>query len=259
MAGEEPLLNDWRQGDLALAPITLPIISTDEGDGSECLIFTAPVGVAVISQSCDIVRCHEQKPYVQVAALTPANEAELAQAKAGANVRYGFLSALAPKGLVVDFDIAATVDKETVRRWTRDDGCANDNERRVFSASLARHRERYAFPDEFSLVIRPIRKWIEKKRSANSSNGDFVRAIKEVRVECADWDEPAALILFFLLDEDHTPDQRAEWDEIAIVMAEKAATEKYKDVAIRVLTLDDLSAREYLATIRVDLDGLSDA
>lgn len=257
MKDDKPLLDQWRQGDLILTPLELPIMAHDnDGPTFEAAL---PVGAAVLTQSCDIIRSHEDKPYIQIAALAKAGDAELMRAKTGANVRYGYLETLAERGLVVDFDVSATVDKETVALWERTPGCRDDDERRAFARAIARQRERFAFPDNFNDLIKPFRRWLESKRSVDSGYGRFVRAVREIRAFCDDWDAPKLLTFLFMVDAGPATDDEKAWGEALTTLRGKAKHDAYPTPVCRWLTYDDISAREYLATSRLDLDGLSDA
>lgn len=250
-------MNDWRQGDFTLTPIELPLLTTE--DGEPTIVLTTATPVVVISQSCDIIRSAVLKPYVQVAVLSPATPEEMADVKAGARVRYSYLPALEPHGLVVDLDVTATVDKETAQHWEREAGCTDDNQRRAFAASLARHRQRFAFPDEFNEVVKPLRKWVESKRSSDSHNGRLIRAIREIRVLCDNWDEPSSLIFWLMLETEIPGSDEAEWMKAADGIRTKVAQKTKAKIQIVILKYDDLSASEYLSSDRLDLDGLSDA
>lgn len=150
-----PLLNDWRQGDFVLAPIELPILAFDQGE-TVVVFLNAEHGVAIVSQSCDIIRDVELKPFVQVAALERADEPELERTRTLGSPGLVYLPSLAPLGLVVNLDTVAAVQKEVVATWDRQPGCASDAEQRSLAAALARHRQRFAFPDEFNKAVKPV-------------------------------------------------------------------------------------------------------
>ena len=251
------MMFDWRQGDYTLTPIDLPLLAMEEGEAS--VIFTSPPGVAVLTQSCDVVRSAIDKPYIQIAALSPAKPSEMAMIKAGQILRYGYLAPLEDHGLVVDFDVAATVDKETAQHWQREQGCRTDAEQRDFAKALARHRQRFAFPDEFNDVVKPVRRWLEGKRSADSPYGRFVRAIREIRVICDNWDAPTTLRFLLLIDENVPDGEQKDWDKAVETLQGKASPKATVRPSFALLRYDDLSARDYVISDRLDLDGLSDA
>jgi hypothetical protein len=254
----KPILDDWRQGDLVLAPVELPQLDVEEGETVVSFI-EAEHGVAVLTQSCDIVRSHEDRPVVQVAALTPADADELQRARSGQAVRYAYLPSLAERGLVIDLDISATVTKQLAQAWERTTGCTNDDERRSLAGAIARHRQRFAFPDAFNAVVKPIRKLVEKKRNVDSAQGRLVRALEEIRVTCDNWDAPTGLLFTFILDEAPPPADAPEWRQTLDDLENKLKHPDFPDPSCRLVTYDELSARELIDSDRLDLDGLSDA
>lgn len=255
---EQPLLNDWRQGDLALAPIELPILIDDAGDMAIAFV-QAIHGVAVLTQSCDIVRAVAVKPTVQVAALALVDPDEMARVRSRAVPSRAYLEPLEGLGLVVDLDSVAIVEKAVVARWTRTPGCATDDDQRLFGAALARHRQRFAFPDEFNDLVKPVRRWIESKRTADSPNGRMIREIREIRVITDDWENPDSLV--FLLIFSSMPDdaELKQWEAAVRTLEAKGRMEGFPKPEFRLATYDDLSAAEYVNSDRLDWDGLSEA
>ena len=256
-ASNLPILHDWRQGDFAVGDIELPFIGADE-DGTYIGAAVVP-GVAVISQSCDIIRNHVERPFVQVAALIPANDAEMAQIEARAKPRYGFLAPLKALGLVVDLDLVANVQKELVATWGRQAGCQNDDEQRDFATALARHKQRFAFPDEFNGALKPLRTWIKRREKKANTAGQMIRAIEQIRVRCEDWANPSDDIEFIaILLGDPPAADRQSWAQNVTEIGDTVRA-VYPNAIFRLTTSTELSAAEYIATDRLDLDGLSDA
>ncbi len=257
-SGDTPLLDEWRQGDLTLEAIELPVIALDGQDLSWQAI-NASYGVVVLSQSCDIIRDVEMRPYIQVAGLVPATDGEIAKAIRKETPSRIHLDCLVGRNLLIDLDAAATVHKAVVAKWQRTSGCVSDEERRRIAVGFARHRQRFAFPDSFNELVRPVRRWIESKRNKASPQGNFVKAICEIRVHCDNWDEPTELTFIAVVN--HIPDKEEflEWESAAKSLEEKATHDAYPTAEVRIVTYDDISAREYLESDRLDWDGLSDA
>lgn len=253
-----PLLDEWRQGDLALVAIELPAITVDD-EGLNWQAIDAPHGVAILSQSCDIVRAVEHRPFVQIAGLVSASPDEISRAERGETPSRLYLECLKEKKLLIDLDSAATVHKAAVAGWERTIGCSSDAERRRIAAALARHRQRFAFPDSFNDLILPVRRWIESKRSKESSLGNFVRAMHEVRVSCDDWEKPSELTFLVIVSSIPEVAELKEWEAAITFLEGKAKHDSYPEAEFRIVTYDDISAREYLASDRLDWDGLSDA
>lgn len=168
------------------------------------------------------------------------------------------MPSLATKGLVVDLDATAAVHKTVVATWQRTPGCTNDKEQRQFAHALARHRQRFAFPDKFNELVKPIRRWFEDKAGKNSPAGRLVDATREVRVGADDWNAPTYLI-FFVLTSTTLPGEAIEWQVSLEELATRRRHPSFPPIEFRLAALDDISAAEYLASDRLDWDGLSDA
>jgi hypothetical protein len=124
---------------------------------------------------------------------------------------------------------------------------------------LARHRQRFAFPDAFNELVKPIRRWFEKKAGKNSPAGKLVDNTREVRVRVDSWDSPTELLFLVLLTTQPTPSELLEWQKEVDALASKIEHGAYPEPEFRVVSLQDVSAAEYLAADRLDWDGLSDA
>jgi hypothetical protein len=252
---EKTLLNEWNQGDFTLSQLDLPWLTSDEeGPLIEAVPF---VGAAVVSQTCDIVRDHVERPFVQVAALTEASTDAMAAVEARSKPRYAHLPGLKPHGLVVDLDFIATVNKTLVATWARQPGFTENGEQRRFAEALARHKQRFAFPDSFKVPLSKLRRWIERRRGQSGPAGCLVRAIEEMRARCPDWDAPSPkLDIIAVLGGDPLADERAAWGaELLRMQAE--VTQFFPEAVFSIVTWDELTAREYRTTERLDFDGLS--
>lgn len=181
-------LNDWRQGDVLLGDIDLPLLDIGE-DGHEA-VLSGSDGAVLLTQSCDIIRAYDKRPYLHVAALVPVTAQELQRIEAGREIRYLYVPGLRDRLLVADLDLTATIDKRIIVGRERVVGCTTDRERRQLAATIARHRQRYAFPDEFNDALKPLRRWVERGAGANSDKGRFIDAILEIRVTTSSWDNP---------------------------------------------------------------------
>lgn len=253
-----PLLDAWRQGDLYLAPVELPVLALD-GEETVWAAMNAPHGVMIISQSCDIVRAIEDRPFVTVAVLIPATPEEVERAKRMETPSRLFSDILSPHSLLVDLDATATVHKCVVACWAHTPGCTTDEQRRKIGAALARHRQRFAFPDNFNRLVVRVRRWIEGKRNKASPQGNFVRAMEEVRVYCDNWDAPTELTFLVIVDHRPGPGELQEWEAAAKQLEERAKLEGWPEAEFRIVTYDEISARQYRESDRLDWDGLSDA
>lgn len=251
------LLDDWRQGDLTLTPLDIPVLTMDDGELAIQAI-AAEHGAALVSQSCDIIRDVSVRPYVQIAPLVRATEAELARAAKGASPTRIHLPTLEKMGFLIDLEATATVHKEVVAGWDRASGCATDEERRELGMALGRHRHRFAFPEDFNLGVKPFRKWVEQKWKKASHHGGLIRATREVRVRCDDWSEPTSILFLIILDEQFDATTMSEWRAI-VKDLETKLRDGIPDPEVKIVTYDQISARDYVTSDRLDWEGLSDA
>lgn len=258
-AGAQPPLKEWRQGDLILAPFSLPVVNARNGGQSSISRLPAEHGVAIVSQSCDVVKSAENCPYVQVAPLIPVDEDEASHIVRGKRPRMVIIPGLEGRGLAIDLDACATVQKDAIVSEERFCGCPDDAAQAYLSKALARHRGRFAFPDDFNdEVAAPIAEWISEKYKKQSPQGDLIQSIVEVRVTTDDWTKPAFLTVHLLCDSPLPAVWPKEWQEAIERVAKKASASKnFPDVDIVLTTFDDISAAEYRNSFELDWDGLS--
>lgn len=237
-------LSDWRQGDFCLdVALEIPILGYDQ-DGPFFGSVTGH-GMIVISQSCDIVRNAAERPHVQVAPLLEVTAGELAAVLGKRRPRYATFQALAGHSLVVDLDVIATAEKQAIIGWARAGGCSNEAERAEFAASLARHKQRFGFPDGFDQAIKDFRRWIERRADKQNDAGAFIRAIDEIRVRSDDWAaDPLALELICILKGDPPAMERQAWDAPRIDLESKI-TAVCPDAFVRIATKAEVSLTEY--------------
>lgn len=257
--GAQPPLKEWRQGDLILAPFSLPVVSARDDEQSKIVRLIAEHGVAIVSQSCDVVKGTENCPYVQVAPLIPVEEDEASQILRGKRPRLVIIPGLEGKGLAIDLDACATVHKDAIASEKRFCGCPDDGAQACLGKALARHRGRFAFPDDFNdEVAAPIAEWISEKYKKQSPQGDLIQSIVEVRVTTDNWANPGFLTLHLLCNNPLPAVWPKEWHDAIERVAQKAsASKKYPDVDIVLTTFDEISAAEYRASFELDWDGLS--
>jgi hypothetical protein len=255
---QQPLLASWRQGDFSLdATLKIPLLGQD--DEGPFVGSADGRGMIVISQSCDIIRDHSERPFVQVSPLLEASESELVAIAEKQRPRYATFGALAENSLVVDLDVVATVDKRIVADWERAGGCSSEAERAEFAASLARHKQRFAFPDGFDATIKDFRRWIERRAKKPNAAGEMIRAIEEIRVRCDDWEaDPLALELICILKGDPPAEQRQSWNAPRGELESKL-TAACPDAFVRIASKVEVGLIEYQESHFLDLDGLSDA
>lgn len=242
-----------------LAPRPVPSPEEAEGDGED-LVETQVLGLVVLTQTCDLVRTSAKRPFVEVAPLVEVSEAELHQIERGRKPQYGYICGVADRRLVVDLDRTMTVHKEIVATWERTPGWATDAEVRRIQRAAARKRERFAFPDEFVRFVDPLQRRILDKHDRQSEEGAALRALREIRVRAAPaWDAADVELFFWFIRDPEDRDFDGEsWATLLAKWLERLPkTERFPSVDGVVVTLEDMTAADYVESDPLDLDHLS--
>jgi len=172
--------------------------------------------------------------------------------------RYAFVPGVADQNLVADLDIVATVDKRDLAGWTRTPGCRTALEQREFGYAVGRHKSRFAFPDPWSAGLAKLRGWIYEKSKKASDEGEFVRSVEQMRILAEDVEQPLSADIICLIGPQHDANQRARWaDKMLPAMEAKVDSNWCRSVSIRLATMDELTAAEYLESIRLDFDAMT--
>lgn len=173
---------DGRQGHV-LRILRLPILAAGQVAEVE-----TPLGVALVSQTCDIVQ--PSRPNVAVAAIAQLYGHEASQAKDGAFPRYVYLSGL-PGDRFVDLELIGTIDKATfASARTSEAGIdpGQEAEVRTFAVRVARRFGRFAFPDEVVAWLRPLQASVRDKYDRPSSGlGRALHEVADLRIEAENW------------------------------------------------------------------------
>lgn len=263
-------LQAWRQGDCVLgdqeflfrlnpaAPITEPAAAAAAvgADAAEVQVH----GFAMVTQTCDIVRACESRPFVQVCPLVQVDADRLAEIRRGRRPNYAFLPGTEQQRLVADLDRVMTVEKAVVADWERVVGAPQDEDVRRLRQALTRNRSRVAFPDDFVRLASQLTSRMSKKHDVQSDEGRALRALREIRVRAApSWraTEIALLFLFVRSDSDETFAAQT-WDNYLDLWLNRVQpTGRFTELDGVIQTLDDLTGRDYVESDPLDLDHLS--
>jgi hypothetical protein len=152
-----------------------------------------------------------------------------------------------------------TIEKGLLAVWTRETGCPTDQDQRDFAEALARKRARFAFPDDFISLIAAFRARIMRKHSKDSPEGVYFRSLREIRITAApQWDyEKISLMFWFIVIEGTDPSAEALRKQCDAWMDCIKPGCRFSTIDYNIVNLDDISAREYLSSDRLDLDHLS--
>lgn len=263
-------LQAWRQGDYTLGeqwfvlryspgkPITEAALQNAQEDVD--LIEVEVRGLVVVTQTCDIVRSCELRPFVEVVPLVEVDDATLQDVKRGRRPQYAFIRGAATSNLVADLDRVMTLEKAIVAEWDRQIGCVSDQDFRALGQALARKRVRFAFPDDFTEFVRPLQQQLQSKHNKNSSEGEALRSLQEIRVQAAPtWDAASVELMFwFIRSEKDLQFQGTSWNKLLEKwLGLVPVAGRFQRVDGVVTTLEDMTAKEYVESDRLDLDHLS--
>ena len=194
-------LRHWRQGDVSLdagleflhladlsrphSPASVEVVGVSGGETRMAGIATVAEeveGVVVLTQTCDIVRSCQNRPFVEIAPLVRLDNATVEQVRRLKRPAFAYVSSMAAEGLVADLDRVMTVEKAVVANWRRTSGWDTDAENRAFARAIARKRSRFAFPDDFVLAADRFRRRMMEKHNRRTVEGSHLRALREIRV-----------------------------------------------------------------------------
>lgn len=260
----------WRQGDRVLDGghwfahrIDTGFPLTEAGhfsarDGAS-LTEQRVAGFAIVTQTCDIVRTCTERPYVAVSPLVGVDLSHMRAVQRGMHPKHAFLPGLRNRGLVADLDRVMTIEKPVVAKWTRTPGCLTDSDVRDFALALIRSRARFAFPDDFTSLVKKLRTRLVTKHDKGSDEGRALRALREVRVRAVpSWDAGQVALTFWFVRNPEPDFDGRKWEDFHQAwQALVGPAGRFVAINTRLVELHQLSAREYVDSDPLDLDHLS--
>lgn len=258
-----PPLREWRQGDYSL-DIPQVLLASSFEDGDLVPVGGEAVGLAVLSQTCDIVNWGPGREYVAVAPLVEASETLISNARRGTSPAFALLENPPVPGVVIDLGQVMSLHKSVLARLDRREGFASESSRHRFADSLARKYGRFAFPDAFAEgVLAPLRKRLQKGHGKDSQQGRAFASIDCVRVVAVpSWDCGTASVGFrFVLA---SPDRLQEPRDIVAAAVTKLLKgidwpEGFRplDPLFTLMTTDEMSASDWIESQEVDWGYIS--
>lgn len=172
-------LKAFRQGDVLETLVKVEVLGPD-GDG---IMVPTPLGVVLVSQTCDVVLPNRAAVQIAPHVRLPASAAD--DARDGRRPRYAHLPQLGACDFA-DLEVVTTVAKRNLVGLRRRPGVESDEEIRRFAGAVARKFGRFAFPDEVSWWLRPLEEVVASKaRKAASPERVALEHVVELRVEAS--------------------------------------------------------------------------
>ena len=273
-------LRDWRQGDVSfssglesvhLADLSRPhspqstqaaqrLASEDTSiSDSATPILDVVAGIVMLSQTCDVIRDCQDRPFVEVAPLVELPEQIVGEVRKLRRPAFAYVPATAARFLVADLDRPMTVEKAIVSRWDRISGWTTEREIRDFALALSRKRARFAFPDDFVRAAQRLQRRLVDKHDRLSPEGGYLRALREIRVQASpSWNGgQVQLVWWFIKDTDPDVGPAQWYTMVANWIGLFDQTGRFDVGNFRVCRLEEMTARDYVDSVRLDLDYLS--
>ncbi len=285
LSGEEEqaidnALRHWRQGDVTLdaglefchladlsrphsaASIQLAEQRAELGGPVEpgaVPLFDDAAGLVVVTQTCDVIRPCTKRPFVEVSPLVKVDDAVLEETRRFRRPALAYVPATAGQRLVADLDRTMTVEKALVAGCTRLRGCPTEIHRRDFASALSRKRCRFAFPDDFQQATSRFQEHFISKNFKSTDEGAHIRALSEIRVRAApSWEAQEVHLTFWFIKEEDPPSAGVAWPacvERWLKLIDNKG--RFRLEPATVVRLDDITARDYCESDRLDLDRSS--
>ncbi len=176
--------------------------------------------------------------------------------------RYAFVPGAARSRLVADLDRVMTMEKAVVANWVRVRGCETEEAARAFAGALARKRSRFAFPDDFHSFAKRLAERLSQKHDKDTEEGLALRSLREIRVQAApSWGRNEVELMFWFIRHEHEVGATdGRWDaHLAKWLGLIPPVDRFVRVEGAVVSLDDLTARDYVSSVPLDLDHLTTA
>lgn len=269
-AAIDAALMQWRQGDCVLGEhwfvtrfdLDNPLSSaalTAAREGID-LADEQVRGLAVVTQTCDIVRSCVERPFVEVCPLVEVDDSTLKEIAAIKRPAYALVPILVSQRLVAELDRTMTLEKPVLAKWSRTPGWTTDAEARAFAQALARKRARFAYPDDFTTFVEKLQARVAGKHKKGTDEGRGLRALREIRVRASPgWDaNPAELFFWFVRHDVDADFEGKNWAELLKEWLKLVPTKgRFTEVEGQVVALEEMTAADYVGSDRLDLDYLS--
>ena len=261
----------WRQGDIvelgALAWFAEPrlALTSQSAALSEDQLSSIIADIdqlAIVTQTCDIVRDCRLRPFILLAPIIKLPEPTAGEARRGTRPRYVPVPGHGEDSFI-DLDYVVTAEKSLLLKFAPKRGLPDEQSQRWFGTGVARVFSRFAFPDDLYDALRGLVTRVKRKHARNSREGRALEALAEIRIQgTPSWDaqEIDVFIVFSTATRREATEVMTddEWDTNIDKWLERAEPHGViRSVGGAMIPLDELTAREYLDSYPLDLEHLS--
>lgn len=185
------------------------------GEGVSAL--STPLGIVILSQTCDIVQPSKSHCFVAPVIATSGNNGDpglISSAKKGRAPLHLYLITADDVEMVADIGKLASVPKKLLERrrliWPGPDQ-AHGQRARQLGDRISRAFDRFPFPDEVYPSFRKLREKIQKSAGRNGAFSKVLEEINELRISADQWSKPGRnLTLYCLVDDGVLIDEENE-------------------------------------------------
>lgn len=264
---------EWRQGDCVVMPLDFNWMihehahltanaraAAEQGFDQAAREYR---GAVVLTQSCDVERNCDKRPFLEVAPLVEMEPHQIPLIRDGRMIQYLYIPALASQNLVGDLDLRMTVEKAVVADWDRVPGWATDKEGQKLTRAIVRKVGRFAVPTDIGNMLR---RWgdeineVFKRKGKPTAVGLLLNEVGEIRLLAdKNWStDPLKLEILLILRAENADLEKRIEAQIPTLRSMIGSNPRVADpVAISVETLSTMSAQRYLESDPMDFDHLS--
>lgn len=201
MATNQPLknLSTSRQGDVVMLD-WIPAVGDNEPSKLE-----TPLGVVILSQTCDVVRDPSARPNILVApVVADLNHQQMVDARRGRAPLLLHLASPTEGGgdKFANLQYATAVPKNSLvgttllSRHTTADSAADAAH---LGARIGRTFSRFAFPDEIHGITDALAKKARETHGTAKPFGRVIDYVIDLRIKANHWDQPARVLNFYII------------------------------------------------------------
>lgn len=190
--------SNLRQGDVVgLYRLLMP--RTDD----ESAIMNTPSGIAILSQTCDVVQPSKERCLV-APIITKPSDGEISSARKGQKPLHLYLesNAAEPTQCVADMEFAMSIPKSTLvglpitARYVEQ---ASSRSARSVAWRVGRAFSRFPFPDEVYPAFSRIRRQAQDKAGSSGNFGLLLDRVEDLRVAADQWTRAGRKLTLYII------------------------------------------------------------